>query len=303
MSLTIYNIRKWFMMMTGKSIYHVRQGVGKCYSLECVRGYYNDLTAKVTGLPALLSKDALPKFKTSTNLLVDFPVEIIQYGLGAYDLYLQTHESCYRQKFLQCVDFAMTKQNADGSWNNFFFIYPNHPFGAMVQGEGASLLVRAYEETHDDAYLQAAKRALDFMLKPVEQGGTTAYYAVGPVLLEYTHKPAVLNGWIFAWWGLFDYVLVTKDCGYYQQTMNQSCEAMMAMMPRFTNSFWSMYDADGHLASSHYQTIHVAQMKVMYALTGQRVFETYAKKWEHYQANSLYRVLSFCIKAYQKIIE
>lgn len=35
-------------MVKGKSIYHVNQGVGKIYSKTELKGYYNDLTEKVT---------------------------------------------------------------------------------------------------------------------------------------------------------------------------------------------------------------------------------------------------------------
>lgn len=289
-------------MLLGKSIYHVKQGVGKCFSTDSVRGYYNDLTAKVSKLPELLGTDVLPKFKTASGEEVDFPVEIIQYGLGAYDMYLLTGEMAYHAKFIQSVEWAMAHQASNGSWNNFFFIYPEHPYGAMVQGEGASLLLRAFTDTNEQRYLDAAKQALDFMLKPVEEGGTTDYSDNGPVLLEYTHLPAVLNGWIFAWWGLYDYVMMTHDQSY-STIMEESCHALMAKLPSFTNCFWSKYDLGGHIASSHYQTIHVAQMRVMYQLTNQRIFAEYAEKWSRYQENRLYKGLAFCMKAYQKIVE
>ena len=48
MGISLYKIKKWYKMMTGKSISHVNQGVGTCYSKTEVAGYYNDLTEKVT---------------------------------------------------------------------------------------------------------------------------------------------------------------------------------------------------------------------------------------------------------------
>ena len=32
MGISLYKIKKWYKMMTGKSISHVNQGVGTCYS-------------------------------------------------------------------------------------------------------------------------------------------------------------------------------------------------------------------------------------------------------------------------------
>ena len=43
----------------------------------------------------------------------------------------------------------------------------------MSQGEGASLLLRAYAETKDIRYFNAAKKAIDFMLIDVSCGGVS----------------------------------------------------------------------------------------------------------------------------------
>ena len=48
MGVSIYKIKKWYKMLTGQSISHVNQGAGTCYSRDCVAGYYNDLTEKIT---------------------------------------------------------------------------------------------------------------------------------------------------------------------------------------------------------------------------------------------------------------
>lgn len=289
-------------MLAGKSIYHVHQGPGTCFSAQHVAGYYNDLTAKVTMLPQLLDTTRLPHFKAENGAEADFPVEIFQYGLGAYDLYLTTSNRQYFDKFMQCVDWAMQHQQADGSWDNLSFIYPNYPCSAMAQGEGASLLVRAYVQTHDATLLTAARRALEFMLQPVEKGGTAAYTTNGIVLLEYMHWPAVLNGWVFAWWGLHDFVTLTAD-ETLRRAMTESADAMAAMLPQFTRHHWSMYALNGRIASPHYHTIHIAQMQVMHILTGREEFERFEQLWRSYAGNPIYRAWAFVIKAWQKVTE
>ena len=81
----------------------------------------------------------------------------------------------------------------------------------MAQGEGASVLLRAYTLTGNVSYREAAQKAVDFMLQDIEKGGTTEYADGKLVFREYTNQPVVLNGWIFAWWGLYDYVLGSLD--------------------------------------------------------------------------------------------
>ena len=71
----------------GKSAVAVEQGVGKCYSRDRIRGYYNDLTGKVS--PAtLLDDEGIPVNITSSGARVYSLVTIMQYALGCFELYL-----------------------------------------------------------------------------------------------------------------------------------------------------------------------------------------------------------------------
>jgi hypothetical protein len=97
MGMSIYKIRKWYKMITGKSISHVNQGAGTCYSKTEVAGYYNDLTEKVTkDDPDIL----VPKYRVDTGEEIYFSIGVFQYGLAAYDLFLTTHEEIYKNKLI-----------------------------------------------------------------------------------------------------------------------------------------------------------------------------------------------------------
>lgn len=194
---------------------------------------------------------------------------------------------------MQCAEWALNNQEPSGAWNNFFFRYPQHPYGAMAQGEGASLLLRAYKQTCEERFFVAARKAIDFMLKPLSEGGTDD----GDILMEYTHLPAVLNGWIFAWWGLFDYVLTTHDEDYYHDKLEKSCKALEEHLSSFSSSYWSMYDLAGHIASPFYHHLHIAQMQAMYKLTGHDIFKQYAEKWKKDEHNRISHVRAFVKKA------
>ncbi len=303
MSLTVGNIKKWHRMLTGKSTLHVNQDIGKCFSTTEVRGYYNNLTEKVTMQPRLLESDKLPVLVTHDRQRVDFPVAIFQYGLGAYDLYLMTGKDIYKKKFTQSAQWAISHQESSGAWDNFSFIYPTHPYGAMAQGEGASLLLRYYNLTQDPQHLDAARRALDFMLLPTTQGGTTQHIDGQVILLEYANRKAVMNGWIFALFGLFDYTIMTKDEGIYKTTLDQSLQSLETLLPKFSRSFWSMYDLEGRIASPFYHHLHIAQMQALYQLTGHDIFGQYADKWGNDERHPLKKAAAFVYKACQKISE
>lgn len=99
MGVSIYKIKKWYKMMTGRSISHGNQGVGTCYSKTEVLGYYNDLTEKVTkDNPEIL----VPKYHVDTGDEIYFSMGIFQYGLASYDLFLRTKDEIYKKTFSLC---------------------------------------------------------------------------------------------------------------------------------------------------------------------------------------------------------
>lgn len=79
MGISLYKIKKWTKMMTGNSISHVDQGVGKVYSINEIKGYYNNLIEKVTKREDLGNK--VPMSNVDTGEKIYFSIEIFQYGL------------------------------------------------------------------------------------------------------------------------------------------------------------------------------------------------------------------------------
>ena len=302
MALSLYNIKKWYRMLTGKSVLHVQQDLGKAFVPGKLEGYFNNMTQKVTMEPDLLATDGLPQLLTEQGEKVYFPVAIFQYGLGAWDLFLQTGEDRYQKKFLQCAEWALEKQEGTGAWSNFFYIYPDDPYGAMCQGEGASLLLRAHKLTGEQRYLVAAKKALDFMLLPLGQGGTAKYDGEELVLLEYTHLPVVLNGWVFALAGLYDVVAAGYGTDY-EALLRQTVKTLVKYMPRFDNGYWSLYDLDKKLTSPFYHNLHIAQMQALEQMTGEKIFGQYALQWIAYRNKKWNSLRAFMKKVWQKIAE
>src|SRR5256885_10427284 len=103
------------------------------------------------------------------------PIAIAQWGLGNFNLYKQNgnaNESC-RGNFLHASDWLCTNLeiNAGGVavWNHHFdWEYRSRLrapwYSGLAQGQGISLLVRAYAETSDSKYLEAATSAFSSVL-------------------------------------------------------------------------------------------------------------------------------------------
>ena len=299
MAISFYKIKKWYKMLVGKSIYHVEQGIGKRYSIDKVEGYYNDLTQKVL----LRNEDELvPLSYVDTGEAIFFSIGIFQFGLGAYDLYLINKNDAYRKKVLACADWAVNNQEVNGGWETFSYENSEHPYSSMAQGEGISLLVRAYGLTNEEKYKNAADKAKDFMLRPVEKGGTTVYKSGNIYFYECTYDPLILNGWIFSLWGVFDYMKAFPDDSI-KEIYDKSVQTIARMLPKFDIGYWSKYELGKRISSPFYHKLHISQLQVMYKLTGEKNFIEYANKFSSYYKNWFYRKIAFVIKARQKIFE
>src|SRR5439155_1397415 len=82
----------------------------------------------------------------------------------------------------------------------------------LSQGTALQVLARAWSRFKEPAYLAAARRALGVFRAPPPQG-VRVRRAAGVHFAEYTYAPGdrILNGFIQALVGLYDYTAITKD--------------------------------------------------------------------------------------------
>lgn len=302
MSVNLHKISKWYHMLAGNSVFHVNQGEGKIFSKDELKGYYNDLTEKVIRFG--YADDRVPQTTVDTGDTIYFSIAIFQYGLASYDLYLLSdkEDKSMLSKAMSCGKWALDNQQDDGAWVTFAYENPEYPYSAMAQGEAISLLLRLHKETHDSVYLESAKKAKEFMLLSFEAGGPTKYEGKDVYFYEYPKAALVLNGWIFALWGLMDYCKVEED-ETARQILDRTITTLEKSLPKFNLSYWSKYEDGCRICSPFYHRLHVAQLKVMYELTGKKVYRDYAVRWENYANNWLYCKMAYIKKTWQKLIE
>lgn len=292
-------ILRWCKMLMGKSVFHMRQCEGKYYEKNEIRGYYSDLRHKVAGA-SLIDENGVPYNQTNRGNTVYFAITIFQYGLGSYDLFLETGNKDYLNRFFNAVNWAFENQLEDGSWNAFDWSTPNAPFSSMAQSEGASLLCRAYKEINKPEYLDSAIRAVEFMLKPVEEGGTAFHKDDTITLEEASDELTILNGMMFSIWGLYDVCLLTKDMGL-KESLNKTVKTLELLIDDYDRGYWSNYDLGENIASPFYHDLHIEQLKVMYNLFGNSKFNLTCEKWKKYQNSIIRSKIAFIVKAMQKL--
>lgn len=302
MSISVYKLKKWYNMLAGKSVHHVNQDEGKMYSKESVEGYYNNLTEKILRFGR--SDNRYPLTYVDTGEEIEFSIAIFQYGLAAYDLYLYSGKSdndCLA-KVKSCADWAVDNQLEDGAWVTFEYENPEYPYSSMAQGEGISLLIRAYIAIEEDKYIIAARKAKEFMLLPIDKGGTTLYEGESVYFYECPREPLILNGWIFSIWGLYDYWKFTKDSTS-KDVLDMTLDTLERDLPSYDLGYWSKYEDKKRIASPFYHKLHIAQLRVMYDLTGRDIYKIYANRWNDFSNNWVYSKIAFIRKAIQKVFE
>lgn len=244
------------------------------------------------------------------------PIAIAQYGLGNYNLFRQTGDPVRRQRFFLTADWLCShlEPNTHGLavWNHHFdWEYRDTLkapwYSALAQGQGISLLVRAHKESGDSRYLDAAQRALASFYKPISEGGVAFTDDRGDLWFEeYIVSPPthILNGFIWATWGIYDYFLATKNAAP-QDLFARAVQTLLHNLDRYDLGFWSLYEQSGTrlpmVASRFYHQLHIVQLRVMHRLTGEPQFASVADRWEAYARSRSNRSRALCYKSAFKL--
>jgi len=299
-------LRRGGSMLLGRSYWHVPQGLGTLFIPGKLWGYYNDLTTKVRW-DGSLDPTGLPLNEISGKK-IHFPTTLFQKALGHWDLWLASNQKDEGHKgaFLQIARWAVEAQDEQGGWVLWPLLGLSYasPYSAMTQGEGISVLVRAYMLTQDSVYLRAARQAVGPMQKPLKDGGTCRVVPEGLILEEVPAEDykAIFNGWVFAMFGLYDYLLVEYSSGV-SKVLKESLSALVAYLPYYNAGYWSYYDLSGHLASPFYHRLHIAQLEALslafpeYAHAFKRMREQFMRQ----DNNFLFRAMAVGVKTYQKL--
>jgi heparosan-N-sulfate-glucuronate 5-epimerase len=244
------------------------------------------------------------------------PIAIAQYGLGNYNLWRRTDDPDRRKKFFLVADWLCShlEQNPQGLavWQHHFDWEYRHTlkapwYSALAQGQGISVLVRAHKEVQDARYLDAAARALASFYKPTKEGGVAFTDERGDLWFEeYIVSPPthILNGFIWALWGIHDYFLATQDSSA-QQLFSRAVQTLLHNLDRYDLGFWSLYEQSGTrlpmVASPFYHQLHIVQLRVMHRLTGEDAFASVADRWQGYARSRSNRTRALCYKSAFKL--
>lgn len=262
-----------------------------------IRGYYVDLRAKTLAPPSAHVSGRGVKHGVS-------PTNLAQYALGWFERSL-AGEADARDAFLRAAgalldagvvrddqllwryDVAVPKYGRNGGW-----------YSAMAQGQAASVFIRAVSATGDEKWATATRRAVQPLL--AGDHGLVRDTTSGPILEECPSNPtsAILNGWVYALWGLRDVAVALAD-EQSRALFAASAQCLSQTLSAFDTGWWSRYSLCprvNDVATPFYHRIHVVQLRVMADLTADDTFGQTADRWAAYDT-ARNRVRAVSIKA------
>ncbi len=244
------------------------------------------------------------------------PIAIAQYALGNYNLFRRSTDAARREKFFRAADWLCThlEQNTSGLhvWNHHFDWEYRETlkapwYSALAQGQGISVLVRAHKESGEFRYLEAAERALASFYKSGDDGGVAFTDEHGDLWFEeylVTPPTHILNGFIWAAWGIYDYYLATQHSTVHD-LFSRAVKTLLHNLNHYDMGFWSLYEQSGTrlpmLASPFYHQLHIVQLRVMHRLTGEPTFAHVADRWETYSRSRVNRARALLYKSAFKL--
>jgi hypothetical protein len=157
---------------------------------------------------------------------------------------------------------------------------------ALAQGQAASVFVRAFLHTGGERFANAARKAVSPLL-PGSTFGLVAATADGPVPEEAPSDPPslILNGWIYALWGLWDVAAGLADAES-NAAFTASLDCLRRAIDKYDVGWWSLYSLYPYplpdLAKPFYHRLHVDQLEVLYRLVGYPELFAAARRWRAY---------------------
>ena len=171
--------------------------------------------------------------------------------------YLSGHENANLRQLVEEVIPLATKRAGGIAWEYLFHFDGGSPpwTSGLSQGTALQVLARAGQRFKEPAFTEAAKQALGIFQQPPPNGVRIATKA-GAWYAQYTYAPSdrILNGFIQADVGLYDYTSITKDPLGLQLFEAGDAEAR-TQVAHYDTGAWSLYDQFGESDLSYHELL------------------------------------------------
>jgi glycosyltransferase involved in cell wall biosynthesis len=237
------------------------------------------------------------------------PTTIAHYALAHWNHYLITNDEGHRSAFLTQACWLIEHEarigEDAGGWPVSFTRSQFHTQGprlsAVTQGCGLSVLMRAFQLTQDEAFLDVAYRvARTFELDVLDGGVNVPVGTDGIFFEEVAVYPAAhtLSGFVFALFGLYDYVALAGDTRF-EKLIQRGLTTMHSLLEEFDAGFWTYAELlQRRLASPTHLAHQVTLLEALARNTSCDRCSAVAARWRKYQrqpgSRLRYQIASRC---------
>lgn len=220
-------------------------------------------------------------------------IAIGQYALYYWNQYIATGDRKYQEKFLiqakWLVENVVPIDDTACAWPVIF----SHPIArtggpwlsALAQGCGLSVLVRAYQLTKEQVFIETAHRVVGIFERDILDGGVQSPLGGNGIFFEeIATYPAShqLSGCVFALLGLVDYVYLTQEIRI-KQLIEQSLKTLQHFLEEFDLGYWTLASLlHRDLASPKHLQLQVILLDALAYSTGDTYYSILASRWRSY---------------------
>ncbi|HEX6479929.1 MAG TPA: D-glucuronyl C5-epimerase family protein [Ktedonobacteraceae bacterium] len=229
------------------------------------------------------------------------PTSIAHYALAHWNEYLLTGAEDHREAFLTqarwLVEHEVCAGGEAGGWP-VSFSQPGVDgegvaLSALVQGNALSVLLRAYQLTGKEVFLETARRAVCTFELDILDGGVCTPIGENGIFFEEvavypaTHAP---GGFMFALIGLYDYVSLTGDTRM-AELIQRGLMTWHLLLDEFDVGFWICTDLlHRELASPLDFALQTTLLDALASYSGCEHCSRLASRWKSYRSQRLSRL-------------
>jgi glycosyltransferase involved in cell wall biosynthesis len=228
------------------------------------------------------------------TLAADNPAKVAQHALVDWNRYLGKSEEGSASSFLGYAYWFVEHELSIGDDRVGWPISSPHPdvpgggpwLSALAQGLALSVLIRAYQLSGQEVFLEVAQRAARTFEKDILDGGVNAPIGEEGIFLEEVSAyPAThaLGGCLFALLGLYDYVAFTGDARA-GAVIERVQLTLHTLLREFDAGFWTYTDLlHRTLASPDQQSLHAELLEVLAGVSGCEHCLQLSARWTRYR--------------------
>jgi hypothetical protein len=255
-----------------------------------------------------------------------YPISIGQYALALFHSYLEHKDEAKKEHFFTIADWFLSNRMETSEIGTYWLTdIPKPEYriakawkSAFSQSRAISVLLRAWQLSTKDEYLQAAKSALLPFTKDIREGGVTANFKEGhPFYEEYVaaEPTMVLDGHIFSLFGLHEFSrAVSPDIDKPSHDLSRKLfadgiESLLYFLPEYDLGYWLRFNI---CRMEHYPLVDpctvgylrlvTTQLKVLYHLTNNNLInEWYLKIRTYDRLSNILKMYSEKYRALKKL--